>query len=349
MSNRSSILIASIFLLINFISCKKDDVTAEREVVNVDSVIVSWLDSLGIDSAVRDESGIYLIRETSNPSGSLVSTAGQVLAFYYRIYDLDSVLIDSYTEFDGDSILYKYASNAIFPIGLDLCFTFMRVGESYNFILPPELSYGAIQGVQSTDGTGVFLFNIELVGILSESDIQAEELRQIEQYILDNSLNDTTSVEIDRIDTLFMDDVIVSIDTTFIYTIDSVEYFPNGLRYKSFQDGEGPSADVGDSLSINFEASFLDGNSFSTQSGFDVVLGSGIPAQFISGLEFGLTLFSEQERGLLMMPSSLGYRESALIIPGFIDDELIEKEIIPDYAGLVPPYRTLLFEVVRVD
>ena len=55
------------------------------------------------------------------------------------------------------------------------------------------------------------------------------------------------------------------------------------------------------------------------------------------------------EQALIFIPSSQGYRESATVIPDFIEDDLVVDGIIPDYVTSVGPYQTLLFELTRVD
>ena len=336
-----------LILSISISSCDNDDMSPSQG-LNPDSVITAWLDSLGIVATV-DASGYYYYPDSLNPSGAQVGQAGEVLAVFYNLQDLEGVTIASYQPQDGDSLLFKYASNAVFPVIFDELVSIMRVGETYNFILPPSLSYNDVASISTSDGSGIYNLQISLVGILSEGEVLAAELDQIDDYIRVNDLNDTISVMIDRIDTTFLNDVILSIDTTFSYDIDSVEYFTSGVRYKMLAEGDGPTPINGDLITIDYRAEFLDGQVFQTRSNFDITIGSSVPNVLIPGFDFGLGLMEPGERGLIIIPSSQAYRESAFVVPAFIIPELIEDAVIPEYVELVPPYKSLIFDVTRVN
>lgn len=341
------------FLLI--ISCNNDDNggTVPSEEVNIDSLIISWLDSANV-TAVQDESGIYYFPDstTLNPLATAVQPS-DVLAIFYEISTLDSTVLFSYQETDGDSILLKQGVSAVFPTGLDVGLSFMREGERYHFILPPDVGYQDAT-LSSLDETGIIWLTIDLVAILSEEDVFDYEIALRDQYILDNDLNDTVSVT-ELIDTTFYmndPDSIIRIDTTYVYDIDSVEYFPiTGLAYKELTDNlPGPDPETGDTIILDYTASFMDdGQAFDTKSAFTVILGSSEPRFLIPGLEFGLSLMVPGENGLIMIPSSQAYRESARVIPSGIIPELIEKKVIPDYVEDVGPYEILIFDVRRLN
>ena len=342
--SRYPILLVVILCLLG--SCKTDD-PITTTTLNADSVITAWLDSASI-TATRDQSGVYYYPVATNPAGATITGAGQVLGLYYTLIDLDSVQIDSFQPSDGDSLLYKYASNAVFPLGIDQVIGFMRVGETYNFILPPSFGYQDAPSITTSDGTGIVLLQVSLASVLTEAEVNTAELAQIDDFIRVNDLNDTLSVTIERIDTTFLGMQILSIDTTFNYVIDSVQYFNSGVRYKEITAGMGPLAQNGDTVVIDYTIEYLDGTAVSSRSNFTYELGSGIPDVLIPGLEFGLTLMAPSSQGIIMIPSSQAYRESARIIPPFIIPELIDARIIPDYVADVEPYRTLVFNVTRI-
>ncbi|MEM6734832.1 MAG: FKBP-type peptidyl-prolyl cis-trans isomerase [Bacteroidota bacterium] len=339
-----------LFVLISSIvisSCDSDDV-GPNENLNPDSVIVAWLDSLDI-LATADARGFYYYPDSLNPGGAQVSQSGQVLAFYYQLQDLSGNIIARHQPIDGDSLLYKYASNAVYPLAIDQGIPFMKVGEVFNFILPPDLAYEDVASITTSDGTGIVILQIALVGILGEEEILAEELNQIDEYIKINDLNDTISITIGNIDTTFLNNTILSIDTTFIYDIDSVLYFSSGVRYKRLEEGDGPTPINGDLITLEYNAECLDGTQFQSRTFFEIQFGSTIPNVLIPGFEFGISLMSPSERGLIMIPSSQAYRESARVVPPSIIPELIEAAIIPDYVEQVSPYKTLVFDVTRIN
>ena len=327
-------------------SCNSDGETPNTGALNADSVITAFLDSAGV-TATRTQSGVYVYSVVDNPAGAQVTQAGQVLAFYYTLIDLDSNAIASFRPTDGDSLLYKFGSNAVYPIGLDNGFGTMRTGETYNFILPPSQGYEDAPSITTADGTGITLMQVDLVGLFSENDINTIELAQIDDYIRVNDLNDTVSVTIDRIDTTFIGGMILSIDTTFNFEIDSVEYFNSGVRYKELVEGMGNNPINGDTVIIDYRLEYLDGTVIASESNFTYVVGSGIPGFLIPGLEFGIGLMPPGERALIMIPSAQGYRESARVVPRSIIPELITARIIPDYVADVEPYRPIVFDVTR--
>ena len=328
-------------------ACNNDDPVTSTNALNPDSVIGAWLDSMNI-TATRTGSGIYYYPITQNPSGTSITQAGQVPAFYYHLLDLDSNLIASFQPADGDSLLYKYASNALYPIGLDEAIGFMRTGETFNFVIPPALAFQDAPSISTADGTGIVLFQISLVGVLTEGEVNNAELTQLDEYIRINDLNDTISVTIERIDTTFLGSVILSIDTTFNYQIDSVEYFGSGVRYKELVAGMGNNPINGDTIVIDYQVEYLDGTLLTSSTGFTYELGSGIPNLLIPGLDFGLGLMPPGERALIMIPSSQAYRESARVVPADLIPELIAAGVIPEYVQSIEPYKPIVFNVTRI-
>ncbi|MEM9896675.1 MAG: hypothetical protein AAF789_09930, partial [Bacteroidota bacterium] len=204
-------------LIVGFIvveGCKTDD--APVVTFNSDSVIVAWLDSFDI-SATRDDAGFYFYAEQENPAGNFLSSGAEVGAIFYTLFDLDSNVLASYQRNDGDSLLLKIGSGAIYPVILDACLRILRTGETYSFLLPGELAYQEVTGISTADETGVVRLNLSLVAALNEQDVFAAEAVAIEDYIQTNSINDTVSIDIERIDTTFLGMTIVSIDTTFSF------------------------------------------------------------------------------------------------------------------------------------
>ena len=57
----------------------------------------------------------------------------------------------------------------MFPLGVDQVIGFMRVGETYNFLLPPNQGYQDAPSITTTDATGVVLLQVSLVSVLTEA------------------------------------------------------------------------------------------------------------------------------------------------------------------------------------
>lgn len=302
----------ALLFVVAFGACKKDEpsVTTDQ-----DLLISNWLEERNL-TATRAENGIYYYRIEENAAGDQVGQGGDVLAFYYQLFDLEENLLAGFQRSDGDSLLAKTGASAFFPIGLDGLFSVMREGEKYAFLIPASAGYGEVASLNTSDGSNVVRLEVQLVGLFSESDIDAIESNRIQTFIAENDL-------------------------------DSVEIFGSGIAYQDLILGNEEPVQNGVTLVVSYSLSHLDGGIIFSNESITYVLGSGFPSPLIPGLEFGLSLLSPGERGLIIIPSSQAYRESAQIIPSSIVQELIESGIVPAYVADITPYKTLVFDVTR--
>lgn len=315
--NRFLIIVFSFLLF----SCGNDDVTTTSS----DEEIQAWLDTANINASRDDDTGIYFYSEVANPAGAQ-ATDGSVVAIYYTLKNLNDNVIASHQRSNGDSLIFKVGASAVYPIGVDFCVSQMRIGEVYNFILPPEQAYADLtSGAINSDL--IAHLQIELVGLHDENDLFVQESIDIQEYIDENYL-----------------------DSLELHPIDSTELFSaSGIVYKRQRIGSGSTPLNGDTIIVDYNGRFIDDISFGSDSGVEWIYGSGQPRELLVGFEFGVSLMQTGEQALIMIPSSQGYRESALVIPASISDDLVEDGIIPDYVTSIPPYRTLLFQITRLD
>jgi FKBP-type peptidyl-prolyl cis-trans isomerase len=308
------------FLFLALLSCKKDSI----QVTSIEEQITTWLDSMSI-TATRDDSGIYFYSEIENPSGSAVAT-GDVVAIYYILSDLDGNVIASHQRLDGDSLIFKHGVAAVYPIGVDIAVSKMKIGETFSFVLPPTSAYNNLTS-GAINSKLIAHLSLELVGIEIEADIFTQEEAEIDVYISDQNLNDTIT-----------------------NPLNTVKQFPaSGISTKRLAAGNGARPLNGDTVVLDYVSRTLSGMAVDTKDGFQFYFGSDNPRPLISGFDFGVSMMQTNERALFMVPSSQAYQESALIIPDFITQDLVDDAIIPDYVVKVKPYTTLLFEVNRVD
>mgnify|MGYP001799880145 CR=1 FL=1 len=227
--------------LMLLIGCKNDDSVSTSS----DDTIVAWLDSMNISASRDDNTGIYYYPDSLNPAGTQASS-GSVAAIYYTLYDLNDNVIASYQRTTGDSILFKIGASAVYPVGIDAVISVMRVGETYNFNLPPEQAYrdltsGAINPLL------IARLQVALVGLSQEADLFAQESVDIQQYIDDNLLDDLT-----------------------INPLDSTELFPaSGIVYKRRSAGVGPLPLNGDTIIVNYTGRFINDQQFTSRNGFE--------------------------------------------------------------------------------
>ncbi|WP_144017334.1 FKBP-type peptidyl-prolyl cis-trans isomerase [Ekhidna lutea] len=302
------------------IACRNDDIAT----ATADEQIQLWLDSTGVIATREENSGIYYYADSLNPTGTQAAT-GRVAAIYYILSDLEGNIIASHQRVDGDSLLFKIGASAIYPIGIDGGISLMREGEIYNFILPPDQAYTDLSSGAINPNLIAHL-QIHLTAVHDEPTLFAQEQMDIQQYIDDNFL-----------------------DSLAINPSDSTEHFPSGIAYKRRSVGVGPLPSPGDTIIVDYTGRFIDDTAFGSDTDFQWFFQSGEPRDILSGFEFGVSLMQTGEEALIMIPSSQGYQESALIIPDFIDADLVEDNIIPDYVLRIAPYQTLLFEITRLD
>lgn len=309
------IVILSLGILVS--SCGNDDVVRTSS----DSSIQAWLDTMNITATRDDNTGIYYYADVTNAAGAQAAP-GSVAAIYYTLSDLNGNTIAQYQRGSGDSLLCKVGASAIYPIGADFGIGLMRVGEVYNFILPPGQGYQDLTSGAISPNL-IALLQIELTAVHTEAALVAQELTAIDAYIASNNLNNPP---------------------------DPVVQFPaSGISLKRLQAGTGSLPLNGDTIVVDYTGRFIDDTSFGSDTGFQWIYGSGNPRELLTGFEFGVSQMQEGERSLVFIPSSQAYRESALVIPQSIDNDLVADGIIPDYVTRIPPYRTLLFEINRVN
>jgi FKBP-type peptidyl-prolyl cis-trans isomerase len=103
-----------------------------------------------------------------------------------------------------------------------------------------------------------------------------------------------------------------------------------GLVYVCTKPGKGPKPAVNQNVKVHYTGKLLDGTVFdsSVERGepFEFQLGTH---QVIPGWDEGIALMSKGEKGILYIPSELGYG--------------------PRQAGPIPPFSNLIFEVELID
>lgn len=293
------------------LSCKDDETsTAQKE----EEIITEYLDSAGLaDVAQQDESGLYYYSITLNSDGKTQSD-GKVLSIFYKLQVLGGQMLDELDSLDGDTLVVKQGADAIYPVGLDLALDYMKEGETWGFILPSDLAYGNYSYSTLLPANSVILAEITLLEIRSEDDVLTEELKRINQYVYDNGL-------------------------------DSAVTLSDGMRFMVVSSGSGSSPQTGDEISIAYKLTDLDKNVLDQASSSDPFTYDYNEGTVISGLDAGVGRMITGEEALLIIPSSLGYGESAQVIPDYLTDDMIDLDIVPAYAAKVGPYVPLVFDV----
>ena len=105
----------------------------------------------------------------------------------------------------------------------------------------------------------------------------------------------------------------------------------SGLRYKKIQKGNGPKAEAGQTVSVHYEGSLLNGqvfdSSYKRNEPIDFQLGIG---QVIPGWDEGISLLQVGDKARFVIPSNLAYGSAGA-------------------GGVIPPDATLIFDVELMD
>lgn len=316
--------ILAIVALGYLLSCSTDDNPTVVNTATQDSTILEHLELVGNDSATRNDNGIYSYPITLNPGAQ--SAAGQVVSIHYTAQVLGGQVIDIFDENDGDTLLMRQGVNAIYPVGLDFAIGLMNEGETYGFIIPSSLAYDTLEFSTLIPANSIIEFTVEIREVQLEAEINAAEVMAINQYIEDAYLDSLDLVPLDSVER-------VGPSNSVIYK-----------RLAAGSPGTGPRN--GQLIAIAYEARFMDDSvvfdTFVRGSPFDYPFNSNV---VIPGLDIGIAEMEFNERALIIIPSFLGYRESAVVVPDYLTDEIIAGKIVPDYVRDVGPYRILAFEV----
>ena len=310
------------FIAVFFFACSGEDMDAA---VNAeDQIIEAWLDSMNI-TATRDESGLYFFPVVSNDTGTSVTT-GSVAGIYYTLRNLDGNILASHQRTDGDSLLLQQGTSSVFPVGLDIGLSRMKMGETFSFIIPSSLGYGQVTPGGDVEPETIVILETEVVHVTSEEVITSQHRAEIDSFL--------TNV-------VFADSV-------------PAQTLPSGLVYKRIRRGIDSLqlAMTGDTILINYDAGFLQDTSlvsFQNVSGFSMVVGSEGLRPLLPPFEEALSLMRPGEQGIALLPASIAYKASVLVVPSSITADLIQQRIIPDYSLPVLPYQLITFTITRIE
>lgn len=313
-----------ILTLAGVLSCKDDESISTDE--QEEQLITGYLDSLGVlESVGQDESGLYYYPITLNPSGKTQSS-GNVLSIHYRLEVLGGQVIDILDSLDQDTLVVKQGANAIYPVGLDGALEYLKEGETWGFVLPSDIAYGDFTYSTLIPEKAIILAELTLLKIRTEDEVLEDELEAISQYVDEAELRDTVN-----------------------HPLNMPENLGSGMVYKRLVAGTGERPEAGQTVTITYESRDLEEvvlDRAAAAAPFEYLYNEGI---VIPGLDAGIGRMQAGETALLIMPSYLGYRESAQVIPGFLTADMVEMEIVPAYAEKVGPYEPLIFEVKLVE
>ncbi|MEM9833318.1 MAG: FKBP-type peptidyl-prolyl cis-trans isomerase [Bacteroidota bacterium] len=305
---------------VGFWSCADDadegNSQAEQLLREQQQTIESYLADNSIN-ATR-EGDIYYEVLTENASGQAPS-AGNIIRIYYRIAQLDGSLIDEHAASSTNlPVTYVFGTNNLILPALDFSIVNMRAGEEYEFYLPTAASYLGYSLANTIPENVIVRAKVQLVDIITEAELRAEEDERIKSYLEENGFSDADSL-------------------------------PQGVYYFRSQEGVADAAEIvnGNTAQVRYTGTLLDGTQFDSNVGSGNALPVTIGAnQVIPGFEAGIAQMKEGEKGTIIIPSAQAYRESQLAFPAEIIADLFSQRLIDSPIGSeIPPFSILRFDV----
>jgi FKBP-type peptidyl-prolyl cis-trans isomerase len=209
-----------------------------------------------------------------------------ILHFAFKT-DKDSLLRSTFKE--GKPVELPLQESA-FKGGLEEGFTMMSPGDSATFLVNADSLFAKMfyqplpAFIRKGSNVG---FTIKMIRVMTMEEYQkqkekeaaealAKEDKTIQDYMAKNNLKGTKTA--------------------------------SGLYYVQVQPGSGVKAEKGKTVSVHYTGKLLNGNKFDSSvdrgQPFEFGLGAG---QVIQGWDEGIALMSVGEKGILLIPSALGY------------------------------------------
>lgn len=313
MKNISMMLRVSgmVFPIIFLMACGVEESDYEKMRQREDNAIKAYLNTNNI-TATRDPSGIYYQPLVENPQGKEVSI-NDVLSIYYHMQTLEGVDVGKTTD-SLAPVQFKHDYQSIIPIGIDYGVQLMSNGEKYRFFIPSSMAYGNYSAADYFPSESIFIIDVELVNIQTESQIHTAEMAAIQNYIADNELENVIS-------------------------------FPSGLQYKVLEEGNGSKPLDNGKVTFHYERRYLDGTVIE-RTPADKPVTAWLNDGVVPGLKEGILQMKEGGKSMLIMPSKIAFGESIQVLPTGLRQKLIEEQIIFTKAV---PYAPLIYEVELVD
>jgi hypothetical protein len=361
-------------------SCKEDPVTPALPTLTAEEQLLFFLEdsNLFTTTSYLDDHTYYFRLQDTIPGDTGTLDHGPVIYFHYSLAfisaainelypETDSAMLDTVLnyspyhvfDFNEPSLVGRLGADAFWPVGLDrvLQSTSIKEGETYVFYLPPGLSYGGIP-LNSASTDKPVEIGIRIDSIKSVGEIYEEARININQYIIDAELRDTS--------------VVAGGPVTVLSGLGGEPVFFK--RLSPITSGISPLIGQ-DSVEINFTYHFVQ-DSLNNGGLGALETATTIPIQYnllmdmvstISGLQTGIFAMRTGETALLIFGPGLAYRESICFVPdlrtggSFYGDRegnttfqtkkyLLDNKVVPGYAFQTEPYRSYVFRVnlVRV-
>ncbi len=307
------LMMAVVFAAFGAQSCLKSDNDYKKQ-QKVDDKILAEFVATSAATVTRHSEGFYYMNIPSMTLDAIPNSGKElkkddVVSFNYKISLLNGNVIETNV---GDvsegsqPAMIKLMTYTVIPEAIDYGIRLMKVGETFRFFIPSYLAYGSF----STKDFGPhsnFIVDIEVTGVQSESELDDIQRDSIANYVAANYSN----LEFKEY-------------ASGLYMIDSIA-------------GEGDRPFSNSIVILDFARKYLDETLIHSVNGAEVFLDRGMAVQ---GLEEGIKLTREGGTSILIMPASIGFKQSVCVIPEKARDPLFRSQIINNN---VRPYSILKY------
>jgi FKBP-type peptidyl-prolyl cis-trans isomerase FkpA len=291
-------------------SCLDEKSDWEKQRDADDSKIQQYFTAHSI-TAQKHSKGFYYETVVSNPQGTALKE-NDVVDFYYKMSTLDGTLVSQISAPTDTALRCKLLNNSIAPEAIDYGMALMKTGETFRFYVPSYLAYGDYHN-DLFPARSIFIIEVQVTNTQSESSVYDAQLDSVNRYVASNYTN--------------------------------AQKFADGLNYIETQTGTGNKPVDYDRISINFTRKYLDGKVIKTTGSTPVTLYLN-QGQMVPGLEEGIKLMKAGGKAILVMPSSIAFKQSLCLVPEKIRADLLSQGII---SSEVKPYSMIYYEVELVS
>lgn len=236
------------------------------------------------------EPGYYYI-EHQRGTGNIVKPGDLIKAHFF----ISTVVGDElYSSYDAGEPLEVEIGRTFDNVGVTEALQRVRKGTKATIIVPSEIAFGPEGRGDVVPPYTTMVYDIEVMEVISkeEADKQkAEEERLQQQQAEQRKANEKMNIQ-----NYLKENNLDATPTA------------SGLYYIEQVKGDGPKPQPGNTVKVHYTGTLLNGNKFDSSvdrgEPFEFTLGMG---QVIRGWDEGIAMMNVGSKGLLIIPSELGY------------------------------------------
>lgn len=310
------VMLAVVFTAFGAQSCLKSDNDYAKQ-KKVDDQILAEFVAANAATATRHSTGFYYmsipaLTLDAVPNSGAELKKNDVVSFNYKISLLNGTVIETNVNDanrGGEPAMMKLMTYTVIPEALDYGVGLMKVGDNYRFFIPSYLAYGSY-ATKDFGPHSNFIVDIQVTGVQSESAIDDIQRDSISKYVTANYSG-----------------------------IAEYKEYASGLFFVDSISGTGNKPFNQSVVALDFTRKYLDGSTIYKVDGTTLQLDRGMAVQ---GLEEGIKLTKEGGTSILIMPASIGFKQSVCVIPEKAREPLFKSQIINNN---VKPYSMLKYVV----